>query len=154
MLPSILILVVSAGLFFFYIQTFCERALRREFDRAYFNDVLSAIQLEFPRLREALHTNAPIGYREVRLALKCDYATLSYVLKKSGSRERAVTRDDKALLLYFRFLLFCLPFRYTMKLGAKEATLKLTVLLQYFANSVGEKIGSPRMANMAPDHVA
>lgn len=81
MLMSFLILVVSAALFFFYIQTFCERVIRRKFDRAYFQDVINAIQLEYPRLRDAALSESQLAYSDARLALKCDFMTLEYLLK-------------------------------------------------------------------------
>lgn len=144
-----LILVFSTALFFFYIQAFCERVLRREFDRAYFRDIINAIQLEFPRLREALMASAPMDYPQVKVALKCDFATLSYLLKNSDRKRQSLPREDKTLILYFRFLMFCLPFRYAMRLGSREAVIKLTTILQYFANSIGEKVGGPQTLGMA-----
>lgn len=140
MLISLLILVVSAALFFFYIQALCERVIRREFDRAYCQDVINAIQLEYPRLRDAILKRAPFAYSDARLALQCDFTTLEYLLKNADRTERHWSPREKILFLYFRFLLSCLPVRHALKRGENEAVLKLATILQFLANLVGERL--------------
>ena len=70
MISSIAILVLSTALFLFYVQTLCENVLRREFRRAYSRDVLNAIDLEFPRLRQAVDANVEVSLAQIRVALK------------------------------------------------------------------------------------
>ena len=151
MILSVLVLVVSSALFFFYIQAFCEKALRREFSRAYFQDVVQAIQLEYPSLLDATAPKASQNYSDARLALECDFVTLSYLLENGDRTRRPLPRREKVLLLYFRFLLFCLPIRHAFKLREKEAVSKLATILQYFANSVGESLSISSLGNAQSD---
>ena len=51
-----------------------------------------------------------------------------------------MSRAERILVLYFRFLLFCLPIRHVFKLQERESVSKLTTILQFFANSLGEKL--------------
>lgn len=140
MLMSVLILVFSGALFFFYLQTICEKVLRREFSQPYYKNIIHAIRLEYPSLREAAQAKASMDYSDARLALKCDFVTLEYLLKNADRGESRLTRREKILFLYFRFLLFCLPFRRTFRLHEEEAILKLTTILQFFTNLTGERL--------------
>lgn len=154
MICSIAILVFSTALFIFYIQTLCENVLRREFGRTYFQDVLSSIDLEFPRLRQALSANVPVSYSQIQLALKCDYSTLTYLVKKGNPNQPHFSLQEKLLMKYFRTLLLILPLRYAFHFREKQAVLKLTVILRHFANLVGERICSVNTPGMAADHQA
>lgn len=152
MVMPIVILVVSTALFFFYIQAFCEKALRREFSHPYFQEIIKAVQLEFPRLRANFAANGSLDYSQISVALKCDFITLSYLLKNGDRRRRRFSGREMALVLYFRLLFFCLPFRYAFKLREREAVLKLTTILQHFANLTGEKLTAGCADSAWPDH--
>ena len=134
------VLAVSTALFFFYLQTVCERVLRREFSHSHLRDVIAAIHLEYPRLREGAAANASLQYSETRLALECDFVALRYLLKSSDRARRRLSRSEKGLMLYFRVLLFSLSIRHALKLRQKDSVLKLTTILQYFANVLGERV--------------
>ena len=140
MFMSILVLVVSTSLFLFYFQTVCEQALRREFSRAYFKDVIQAARLEYPHLRDSVSSNGVPNYAQVRHALNCDFFTLKYLLKNGDTSRRRLTRGERLLGLYFRLLLFSLPVRHALKLQEREGVLKLASVLQFFANSIGESL--------------
>lgn len=140
MVISFLILIFSSALFFFYLQALCERVLRREFGHPYFREIISAIQLEYPRLREAVASNTPLEYSDARLALECDFMTLECLLKNSDRTHRHLSSHEKILRLYFRFLLFSLPVRYALNLQKKETVLKMATILQFFANLLGERV--------------
>lgn len=140
MLISILILVVSAALFFFYIQTFCERVIRREFSRAYCQDVIKAIQLEYPRLQDAALSRAPLAHSETLHALQSDFMTLEYLLKNNVRTKWHLLPRERILFLYFRILHFFLPVHHALKHGENEAVLKMVTILQFLANLVGERL--------------
>jgi hypothetical protein len=144
---SVLILAVSSALFFFYMQAFCEKALRREFSRPYFQDIIQAIQLEYPGLRDSVASDASLDYSYARFTLRCDFITLEYMLNNNDPAHWHLPRREKILILYFRFLLFWLPIRHAFKLGEKEAVLRLATVLQYFANSLGEKLSAIPLGN-------
>jgi hypothetical protein len=140
MVTSILVLVVSTALFFFYLQTICEKALRYEFSRPYFKEVSRAVHLEHPQLRDALASEGLVDYASACLALKCDFITLEYLLKNGDRDHRHLSRREKILVTYFRVLLYSLPVRHALNLHEKQAMLKLASILQSLANSVGEKL--------------
>ena len=140
MICSISILVFSTALFIFYVQTLCEKVLRREFSRAYFKDVVNSIEMEFPRLRRALSAGAPMSYSQIQLALKSDYSMLTYLIKNGDSRQPGFSWQERLLMGYFRLLLLILPVRYAFHFREKQAAMKLTVILRHFANLVGERV--------------
>jgi hypothetical protein len=140
MVMSILILIASTALFFFYLQTMCEKALRHEFSHPYFKEVARAVQLEHPQLRDTLASNNSVDYANACLALKCDFITLEYLLKNGDRARRHLSRREKILVAYFRFVLYSLPVRHALNLHEEKAMLKLASILQFLANSVGEKL--------------
>jgi len=140
MVMSVLVLVVSTALFFFYIQTVCDKALKREFNRAYFQDVIKAIHLEFPRLCNLFDPNVFYNYSDARQVLKGDFATLEYLLRNAGPSRRHLSWCEKVMVFYFRFLLLFLPIRHAFRFHEKEAVLRLASILQLFASLVGEKL--------------
>ena len=140
MVMSILILVVSTALFFFYLQTIGEKALRHEFSRPYFKEITQAVQLEHPQLRDRLESNNSVDYASACLALKCDFITLEHLLINGDRARRHLSRREKILVTYFRFVLASLPVRHALNLHEKKAMLKLASILQFLANSVGEKL--------------
>lgn len=149
MVCSIGILIFSTALFVFYIQTLCEKILHREFSRAYFQDVLNSLDLEFPRLRRAILDDAEVSYPQVQLALNSDYFTLTYLMKNGNPKQRNFSRHEKLLIAYFRILLLILPFRYSFHFHERQAVMKLTAILCHFANSVGERVISASAPEMA-----
>ena len=152
MIVSIAILILSTALFFFYLQTLCEKVLRREFSRAYFQDVLSAIDLEFPRIQQALAAKAPISYAQIRLALKCDLFTLTYLVRNGDPKRRRLSWQERMLIGYFRVLLLALPLRYAFHYREKESVMKLTAILYHFTNLVGERVSPVNTNSMAATH--
>lgn len=140
LVTSVGVLVVSGALFFFYIQAFCEKVLRQEFSHSYLQDVIEAVKLEYPLLRDSCAFSGPFSYSDARLSLQCDFITLEYLLKRGGPSRQNLHRRERIMMLYFRCLLFSLSVRHAFRLKEKEAVLKLSAILQFFANSVGEKL--------------
>ncbi|HEX5410858.1 MAG TPA: hypothetical protein VFZ27_03270 [Terriglobia bacterium] len=152
MISSIVILVFSTALFIFYIQTLCEKVLRREFSRAYFEDVLKAIDLEFPRLRQAVAAGLEVRYPQIRLALKSDYFTLKYLMKNGNPNQRRFSWHERLLISYFRVLFLVLPLRYALHLRESQGVIKLTMILHHFANLVGERVMLAAEPGMSAGH--
>lgn len=151
MTVSLAVLVVSVALFLFYAQTICQKALHREFSRPYFQAVLDAVRLEFPRLREESAAARALDFSEVRLALRGDFVMLAFLLKRADPARRPLPREEKMLLLYFRLLLICLPILHAFGIREKQAVAKLACILQHFANVVGERVSVPAIQNAQPD---
>ena len=140
MIMSIVVLVVSTALFFFYLQTICEKALRWEFSRPFFKEITGAIQLDYPQLRDAYASNGSVDYSSARMALKCDFITLEHLLKNADPKGRSLSRREKILIHYFHFVNSTLPILHAFNFGEKQAMLKLAAILQFFSNSLGEKL--------------
>ncbi len=150
MFLAALILVVSTGLFFFYFQVTCQRILRRRFEKEYFLSIVSANRLEFPAVRKAIEEfDAPVDYPRVRMTLKCDFLALTYLLKNAANVDQRYSRDERLLMFYFRAVFFFLVARHVLKLREKPAILKLTAILEYFANVVGQRVNAVRFGNLA-----
>ena len=151
MVVATLILIISTGLLFFYFQVTCQKILRRKFDREYSWSIVNANRLEFPAIQKSvLDFNSGVDYARLRMTLRCDYLALTYLLKNAGNIRQRLTREERLLLLYSRGLFFSLFLRHRLRLGEKPAILKLTTVLEYFANVVGQRVDNVRFGNLTP----
>lgn len=149
MILAALILILSTAMFFFYLQATCMKVLGRQFDQEYFLSIVNANRLEFPSVRKALEDFAtPIDYPRLRIILKCDFLALTYLLKNAANVDQRYSREQRLLILYFRLIFFSLVTRHLLKLSEKPAVLKLTAILQYFANVVGQRVSTVRFGNL------
>ena len=149
MITAIFVLVLSAALFFFYIQVTCQKILRRQFDREYFQSIANANRLEFPSLRKSLEDfGAPVDYSRLRMMLRCDFLALTYLLKNAANVNQRYTYDERLLILYFRWQFLSLAVRRLLRLGENTAVLRLTAVLQYFANVVGQRVNAVKFGNL------
>jgi hypothetical protein len=140
MIGATLILAVSAGLLLFYLQVTCEAILAHEFKHSYFESVVRANQLEFASLRRVVNeSGVPADRASLFSALQGDFLVLGYLLQHSGEAKRRYTVVERALMAYFRLMFVSLRLRQAFRLDQKPAVLKLTSLLQYFANVVGRQ---------------
>ena len=150
MIVSILILVFSTGLLFFYLQTVCERILRHSFRRTYFRSIVDANRLEFPSVRKTVEElGEPVDYAQVRLTIKCDFLALTYLLKNAANARQRYTRQELLLVAYFRAVYASLLLRHWLKLAERPAVLKLTTILEWFANVVGQRVAYVRFGNLS-----
>jgi len=102
--------------------------------------VVRANQLEFASLRRSVVENGVAGDRaSLFSSLQGDFLVLRYLLKHSGTQKRRYTSVERILMIYFRLLLVSLRLRHAFNLQEKAAVLKVTLLLQYFANVVGRQ---------------
>ena len=144
-----LILVLSMAIFFFYFQVTCQRILCRQFDREYSQSIANVIRLEFPTLRKSLEGfGAPVDYSRLPKMLKSDFLALTYLLKNTANVNQRYSNQERLLILYFRWQLLSLAVRRLLKVGEKKATLRLTSVLQYFANVVGQHVDTERFGNL------
>ncbi|TAM79492.1 MAG: hypothetical protein EPN47_16945 [Acidobacteria bacterium] len=137
---SVLVLVMASALCLFYVQTICDKALRREFRQAYFKQIIDAARLEYPQLRDSAASKSRLNYAQTCFALKCDFFTLQYLLKNSDPSRRGLARAERLLGLYFRLTLSSLAIRHVFNFRERETVLRLASILQYFANSLGERV--------------
>jgi hypothetical protein len=149
MILAALILILSTALFFFYFQVACQKILRRQFDREYFQSIANANRLEFPSLRKSLEEfGPPVDYPRLRMMLKCDFLALTYLLKNAANVNQRYSNEERLLILYFRWHFLSLAVRRLLKVGEKKAILRLTSVLQYFANVVGQRVNTVRFGNL------
>ena len=149
MVMAALILTLSTAFFFFYLQATCQRILRRQFERAYFLAIVNATRLEFPAVRRTLgEFNAPVDYPRLRMMLKCDFRALTYLLKNAVNLSQRYSGEERLLMFYFRLVFASLITRHWLRVREEPAILKLTTILQYFANVVGQRVNTVRFANL------
>jgi len=154
MIVSWLILTLSFAMVFFYFQSTCQKILRRQFDREYFRPIANVIRLEFPSLREALgESGSSFDYSRLPKALKCDFLALTHLLENTADVRKGYSKDHRVLILYFRVQLLSLAVRRLLRVGEKQAALKLTSVLQYFANSIGQRLYSDGLGNLRADYL-
>ncbi len=146
-----LILILSAAMLIFYFQTACQKILRHKFDRDYSRSIVHANRLEFPAVQRSIEEfGNPVDYSRLRMTLRCDFLALTYLLKNAGNLRQRYTRDERLLIMYSRSLFFTLFLRHLLRLGEKPAILKLTAVLEYFANVVGQRVDRVRVGNLTP----
>jgi len=146
---SITILVISAALLLFYLQAACEKILRKPFEEPLPDPIVDANRLEFPFIRRALEEyEAPIDYARFRVQLKCDYLALIYLLRNAANQRRRLSGDERSLAIYFRALSGLLAIWHLLGLGERPLLLKMTSVLEYFANVLGERIKRVRFGHL------
>ena len=141
MILSGLILALSMAMVFFYFQATCQRILRRQFDQEYFRSIVNVIRLEFPSLREALEEpRASLDYSLLPKALKCDFLALTHLLRDTADMKPGYSKEQRLLMVYFRVQFLSLAVRHSLRVGERKAALRLTSILQYFANVIGQRM--------------
>ena len=149
MFMAALILILSTALFFFYLQAICQKILRREFSQQFFQTIVNANRLEFPSVRKAIEdVGAPVEYPRLLLTLKCDFLALTYLLKNAANVNQRYSYEERLLMIYFKIVFASLIARHWLKLRETPAALKLTAILEYFANVVGERVNTVRFGNL------
>jgi hypothetical protein len=149
MFMAAMILILSTGLFFFYLQALCQKILRRQFTQAFSQSIVNANRLEFPSVRKAIEDlGSPIEYPRLTLTLKCDFLALTYLLKNAANVNQRYNYEERLLIVYFKVVFASLVARHWLKLREASPALKLTAILEYFANVVGERVNTVRFGNL------
>jgi hypothetical protein len=149
MFMAALILMVSTGLFFFYLQAACQKILRRQFTQEFFQAISKANRLEFPSVWKGIEDfDSPVEFPRLTLALKCDFLTLTYLLKTTANFNQRYTYEECLLIVYFRLAFASLAICHRVKVRETPVVLKLTAILNYFANVVGERMNTVRSENL------
>ena len=136
MFLAALILILSMGLFFFYLQVVCQKILRRHFAQSFWRVIAHANGFEFPSVRKALWGfGVPVEYPQLMVALKSGFLAL---YKNTDEGNRHYTPEERLLILYSRFLFAELTVRHRLGLRETPTALKLAAILEYFANVIAE----------------
>ena len=148
MILSWLILTLSLAMVFFCFQVTCQSILRRQSDQAYFRSIANVIRLEFPCLRDALEeSGASLDYSRLPKALEFDFLALTHLLKNAAGVRQGYSKEQRLLILYFRVQFLSLAVRRLLRASEKKAALRLTFVLQYFANAVGRRMNEAGFGN-------
>ncbi len=152
MFIAALILILSTGLFFFYLQVVCQRSqkvLKRQFAQAFWQVIVKANGFEFPSVRKALEgSGVPVEYPRLMMTLKCDFLALTYLVKNAANVNRRYTDEERLLILYFKWVSVFLVTCHWLRLREAPAALELTAILEYFANVVGERMNTFRIGDL------
>jgi hypothetical protein len=141
-------------MFFFYFQATCQRILRRQFDQEYFRSVVNVIRLEFPSLRKSLAGfGAPVDYSRLPKALKCDFLALTHLLRNTADVKPGYSEEQRLLMLYCHVQFLSLAVRRLLRVSEKKAALRLTSVLQYFANAIGQRQYADEFGSPRPDYL-
>jgi hypothetical protein len=142
---AVILLIVSTALFFFYLQSTCERVLREQFEQEYFQAIARVCRLEFPSVQLAMgRRDVPVDYASVCAKLRVDFVVLAS-LQDTAHLDGQFRLGKRLLGAYFRAILLALPLLRAAGVG-KRAIRKLTAILQYSSNVVGKQLSSAQLA--------
>ena len=151
MIVAVPILTISAAMFFFHFQNTCQKVLRRQFERDYFESIAGVMRLEFPAVRKSLDDPcASVDYSRLSKAFRADLFALAHVLENTATIGERPSLEDRLLLLYFRCQLISFAVRRFLNVGEKKAILRLTSVLQYFGNLAGQRFSIAVRFDMSP----
>jgi hypothetical protein len=94
-------------------------------------------------------SRAAVDYHRLLGALQCDFHALRYLLKNVANENPCYSNEVRLFTLYFRWQLVSLAIRRLLKTGEGNAILRLTSVLEYFANVVGQRLYDAKPANPA-----
>jgi len=144
------ILVVLTCLLCFWFQAGCRKILERPLADRYFQPIVTVHRFEFLLIRNARGDFArPVEFFRLAAALKCDFLGLTYLLKHTANFNQSYTWEERRLMLYFRVLLALLTARHWLRWREKPVLVRLTSILLYFANVIGERVNRIRVENLA-----
>jgi len=145
-----MILIVFTCLLCFWFQADCRRILARPFAREYFQPIVTAHRFEFLLVRNTSGDFAqPTEFLRKTAALRCDFLGLTYLLKHTANFNQSYTSEELRLILYFKVLFILLVTGHWLRWREKPALMKLTAVLLYFANVIGERVSRIRFDNLA-----
>ncbi len=145
MIISSMILISSLAMFLLYLQSACENILRRELNPVRLRLTVNAWRLEFQFVQKEIEdVEGQVDYGWVRMALKCDYLTVTYLLKNASTAD--YTWRERLLMVYFRALSLVASVQHRANLNEKETILKLAGILTYFVNVLGDRGGQVQFA--------
>jgi len=150
---TIVILILSAALCMFYLRTACEAILRRRLNQQSCDSAVEANGLQFPFVRKAVEDfGVPVDYERLRMQVKGDFVALTHLLARNARRtsrpgwvyleERLEEREVSLLTMYFRAVSLALVIVHALRLNERAAFLKLTKILEYFANVLDYRLGT------------
>jgi hypothetical protein len=150
MLMPAMILIVFTCLLCFWFPADCRRILARPFAREYFQPIVTVHRFEFLLVRNTSRDFAqPTEFSRITAALRCDFLGLTYLLKHTANFDQSYTSEELRLMLYFRVLLALLTARHWLRWREESVLVRLTSILLYLANVIGERVNRIQRENLA-----
>ena len=150
MLMPAMILIVFTCLLCFWFQADCRRILARPFAREYFQPIVTAHRFEFLLVRNTSGDFAqPTEFLRKTAALRCDFLGLTYLLKHTANFNQSYTSEELRLILYFKVLFILLVTGHWLRWREESVLVRLTSILLYLANVIGERVNRIRYENLA-----
>ncbi len=145
-----IVLIISAALFMFYLQSLCEKILRQEFKHSYSAFLIHTASLEFLDVRRKLAaTEGDFDYARMTSALECDYQVAINLLKNFESKGLRRKIQNSLLKCYFRAVTYSLSPCRALGFTGKSSLLKMTDILQYFSSTIGQQMSVARAQAVA-----
>ena len=148
---SVLIFVISVALLLFYLQAACERIIGREFEESLAQPVIEGNKLSFLQIRRALENgDAPVDCARFQVQLRGDFAALVHLLCSAGTGRRRLSSAERTGAIYFRALSALSAVCQLFGIDARSLLLKMTSVLEFFANLLGERTRRVRFGRLTP----
>jgi hypothetical protein len=149
MLLAALIVILSTAMLVCHFQVTCQGILRHQFNPEYFQTIARANFLEFLSLPKSLDgVGARPAYPAVWGMLERDFRWLTYFLKYAANVDLSYSKAERCLILYYRWHRLSWAVRHLVKAEEKKAIERLTSVLQYFANVVGERVALCKVSDV------
>jgi hypothetical protein len=157
MLASLLIIAISAVLFFYWFRYTCMLILSTKTSKDYAGEVAAANQLQFLEIQGALREDSRQGSDGTPLdrllgALEHDYTLVSYLLRQAAPLTGEGELGDAPLEQYMLRLDFWAMrtwYRLTRPLStsaARGALQEMSMVVGHFANAFGERVAQDARA--------
>lgn len=143
---SVLILIVSGILLFFWLQL-ASRSIRAQgFERNFGADVAQANQLQYLEIQRALSGEPEViaDYKEVLATLEWDYKALTYLLRNAATLHVGrYSSAERLLILDFQLLRLGVRVKRLLGIGDWQSSLRgMVSILDYFGNVVGQRLAT------------
>ena len=124
------------------------------FEREYFQSIANVMRLELPSLRKSLaEVGTTVDCSRLPRALKCDFLALTHLLQNTANGKKDHFKGPRILILYFRVQLISFAVGRLLRVGEKKALLRLTSVLKYFADVVGQSLYASESGNLRADYL-
>jgi hypothetical protein len=142
MITSIVMSVVSLGLFIYWLRYTCQLILSAQATRDYTKDVAAANDLRFLQVLDELgRDTASADLDKLRSKLADDYRLLSYLLGHGPSfHEMSDRLEQRMLMVNFHLLqAYCAAASRVSVLRRKWPVQEMAQVVGYLANRMGER---------------
>ncbi len=142
MITSVLMSLVSLGLFVYWLRYTCGLILSAQSTHDYTRDVAAANDLRFLQVQEELARETAIADLDaLRSKLATDYRLLSYLLGHGPSFHEVSDRlEQRMLMLNFHLLrAYCATASRVSVLNKKRPLQEMAQVVGYLANRIGER---------------